>query len=103
MSWAGQWLPKAYFGIWFGDATSTLPAAGPPFVWLVAADGRACVLSQDQALAALAAEGWEARLMDFVDQQLLADGWAAALPADLVAVAICDNPTATLPADSFSR
>lgn len=105
MSWAGRYLPRAYFGAWFGDTAgaSGPPAAGPPFVWLVAADGRSCVLAKDLAAAVLAADGWEAQLVEFAGASLAPDGWTAALEADLVAVSVSDDPTAALAADSWMR
>jgi len=105
VSWAGGWLPRAYFGLWFGDTAgaSGPVAAGPPFVWLVAADGRSCVLAQDQAATVLAADGWQAQLVEFAEAELAPDAWTAALKADLVAVSVSDDPTAALAADSWMR
>lgn len=105
MSWAGGWLPRAYFGLWFGDTAgaSGPVAAGPPFVWLVAADGRSCVLAQDRAVAVLAADGWEAQLLEFAEAALPPDGWTAALEADAVSVSVSDEFTLALAADSWGR
>lgn len=104
MSWGARWLPRAYFGLWFGaEGATTIPAAGPPFIWLVAADGQVCHLAQDQALVALAADGWEARLVDFAEAELLPDGWEADLLPDLVLATVQDTFSAQLAADSFEE
>lgn len=104
MSWAGGWFPRAYFGTWFGaEGTSTLLAAGPPFVWVVAEDGRAARLAQDQAIAAVAADGWRAQLVDFAEGVVLPDGWTASVQPDLVLAAVADGAGAAIPPDDWTR